>query len=249
MDAEGRKKIIISVIVFAVVAAGRIGFMLYERRDTGTPVKQQPTYSTNLDDYVTPRKIVPYDLESAKKELAGKPVWVKAGNQIPYYHYDAASHNVNFKHEAGLLPPLDKLQVQDVFLQKITAAVKSGQVSVVQKQIMTVFERPGEPGSYAVSIGLNTGDDYTFGVNDIFFFDDPHELYKHWPADVWSAIGRHEATRGMNELQATFALGTNMSVSPGDYGSRTVEYTNAGKPVTVTFEKNKAITVAPGKAE
>ncbi len=249
MDAEGRKKVIILVIVFAVAAAGRIGFMLYERRDTNVPQKKQTTYSTNLDDYVAPRQIVPYNVESAKKELAGKAVWVRSGNQIPYYHYDAPGHTVNFKHEAGLLPPLDKLQVQDVVLQKVPTSLKPGQVSVVQKQIMTIFERPGEPGSYAVSIGLNTGDDYTFSVNEIFYYEDPHELYKHWPADVWSAIARHEATQGMNELQATFALGANISVSPGDYGSRTVEYANAGKPVTVTFEKNKAIAVTQGKAE
>src|SRR5258708_4540355 len=249
MDAESRKKIIITAIVFAVLAAARVGYMLYERRDTGTPQKKQTSYSSNLDDYVTPHKIVPYDVASAKKELVGKPVWVRAGNQVPYYHYDAASHSVNFKHEAGLLPPLDKLQVQDVVLQRAPVSLKPGQIAVVQKQIMTVFERPGESGSYAVSIGVNTGNDYTFSVNDIFFFDDPHELYKHWPPEVWSAIARHEATQGMNELQAGFALGTNMSVSSGDYGSRTVEYSNAGKPVTVTFEKNKAITVTPGKAE
>jgi hypothetical protein len=232
-----------------VVVSVRVGFLLYSRRDTGTLKKAEPTYSTNLDDYVTPRKIVPYDVESAKKELAGKPAWVRSGNLIPYYRYEAASHTVNFKHEAGILPPLDKLQVQDVVLQRAPVTLKPGQVAVVQKQIMIVFAREGESGAYAASIGVNTGDDYTFGVNDILFFDDPRELYKHWSPDVWSAIGRHEATKGMNELQATFALGTNMSVSAGDYGSRTVEYTNAGKPVTVTFEKNKATTVTQGKAE
>jgi hypothetical protein len=248
MDAETRKRIITWAIVFVVIAAARVGFMLYERRDTGTPQKKQTTYSSNLDDYVTPHKIVPYDVVSAKKELVGKSVWVRAGNQIPYYRYDAARHSVNF-HQVGLLPPLDKLQVQDVVLQRAPVSLQPGQIAIVQKQIMTVFEKPGESGSYAVSIGLNTGDDYTFTVNDVFFFDDPHELYKHWPVDVWSAIARHEATQGMNELQAGFALGTSMSVSSGDYGNRTVEYANAGKPITVTFEKNKAITVTPGKAQ
>src|SRR5882724_2413208 len=249
MDAETRKRIVNWSLIFVVAVGVRVGFMVYSRRDTGGPQKVQPTYSSNADDYVTPHKIVPYDVESTKKELLGKAVWVRAGNLVPYYHYDAASHSVNFKREAGLLPPLDKLQVQDVVLQRAPVSLKPGQIAVVQKQIMTVFERAGEPGSYAASIGVNTGDDYTFTVNDVFFFDDPHELYKHWPPEVWSAIARHEATLGMNELQAGFALGTNMSVSSGDFGSRTVEFTNAGKPVTVTFEKNKAITVTPGKAE
>src|SRR6476620_10735909 len=243
MDADLKKKIQISVIVFVVIAAVRVGFIFYSRRDTGAgPKKPETTYSSNLDDYVTPHKIFPYNLESAKKELAGKTVWVKSGNLIPYYPYDAATHTANFKREAGLLPPVAKLDVKDVVLQRQPVAPKPGQVSVVQKQIMAVFEMAGTPGTYAASFGVNTGDDYSFGANDIFFFDDPHQLYKHWPADIWSAIDQHEAKVGMSELQATFALGTNMTADPGDYGNRTVEFANAGKPVTVTFEKNKAVS-------
>ena len=250
MDADLKKKIQISLIVFVVIAVVRVGFIFYSRRDTGAgPKKPETTYSSNMDDYVTPHKIFPYNLESAKKELTGKTVWVKSGNLIPYYPYDAAAHTVNFKREAGLLPPVAKLQVKDVVLQRQPVALKPGQVSVVQKQIMAVFEMAGAPGTYAASFGVNTGDDYTFGANDIFFFDDPHQLYKHWPADIWSAIDQHQAKQGMSELQATFALGTNMSADAGEYGNRTIEFANAGQPVTVTFEKNKAVTVTPGKAQ
>lgn len=250
MDADLKKKIQISLIVFVVIAVVRVGFIFYSRRDTGAgPKKPETTYSSNMDDYVTPHKIFPYNVESAKKELAGKTVWVKSGNLIPYYPYDAAAHTVNFKREAGLLPPVAKLQVKDVVLQRQPVALKPGQVSVVQKQIMAVFEMAGTPGTYAASFGVNTGDDYTFGANDIFFFDDPRQLYKHWPADVWSAIDQHQAKQGMSELQATFALGTNMSADAGEYGNRTIEFANAGQPVTVTFEKNKAVTVTPGKAQ
>lgn len=250
MDADLKKKIQLSVLVFVVIATVRVGFIFYARRDTGAgPKKAEPTYSANLDDYVTPRKIVPYDLNSAKKELDGKPLWIKTGNILPYYPYDAASHSVNFKRKAGLLPPLAKLQVKDVVLQREPVALKPGQISVVQKQVMAVFEKEGEKGAFAVSFGLNTGDDYTFSANDVFFFEDPHELYKHWPADTWSAIEQHQAKQGMNELQASFALGTNFSSDGVEYGNRTIEYANAGKPVTVVFEKNKAVSVTPGKAQ
>jgi hypothetical protein len=249
MDADLKKRIKITVIVFVVIAAARVGFMLYARRDTGGgPKKAETTYSANLDDYVTPHKIFPFNVDSAKKELVGKPLWVKTGNFLPYYPYDAASHSVNFKRKAGLLPPLAKLQIKDVVLQREPVALKPGQVSVVQKQIMAVFEKAGEPGTFAASFGLNTGDDYSFSANDLFFYEDPHELYKHWPADTWSAIDQHQAKQGMSELQASFALGTNMNTDTGEYGNRTVEFANAGKPVTVTFEKNKAVTVTPGKA-
>jgi hypothetical protein len=250
MDADLKRTIKINLIVAVVVVAGFAAYMVYSRRDTGEPPKKaQMTYSSNQDDYVILRKIFPYNVESAKKEMAGKPVWVKSGNLIPYYPYDAAAHTVNFNKQAGLLPPLAKLQVKDIVLQRQPVSLKPGQVAVVQKQIMAVFEMEGAPGTYAASFGVNTGDDYTFGANDIFFFEDPHQLYKHWPADTWSAIDQHQAKQGMSELQATFALGSNLSSDGSEYGNRTIEFANAGKPVTVTFEKNKAVTVTPGKAQ
>ena len=66
---------------------------------------------------------------------------------------------------------------------------------------------------------------------------------------MWTAIDQHQAKQGMSELQASFALGANISASEGDYGNRTIEFANAGKPVTVTFEKNKATTVTQGKGQ
>jgi len=250
MDADLKRTIKVNLIVAAVVITGFVGYMLYSRRDRPEPPKKVVmTYSTNQDDYVAPRKIFPYNVESARKELVGKPVWVKTGNLLPYYAYDTAAHSVNFKKKAGLLPPLAKLQVKDVVLQRESVALKPGQVAVVQKQIMAVFEKAGEPGTFAASFGTNTGDDYAFNANDIFFFEDPHELYKHWPADIWSAVDQHQAKQGMNELQASFALGSNMSADGGDYGNRTIEFANAGKPVTVTFEKNKATTITQGKPQ
>lgn len=251
MDADLKKRLGITAILFVVIGGAEVGYLAYSRRDTGAPAKKaEPTYSSNQDDYVTTKKIVPYNVESAKKEMAGKPAWVKSGNQVPYYRYDAAAHSVNFSRQVGLLPPLAKLQVDDVVLQrKPAAAPKPGEVAVVQKQIMAVFEKPGEPGKYAVSIGVNTSDDYTFNVNELLFFDDPHELYKHWPPDLWSAIDQHQAKPGMSELQVSFALGATGSSDSDKYGDRTIEFDNAGKPVTVTFEKNKAVKVTEGKAQ
>jgi len=253
MDSDLKKRLGITLMIFVVAGAIEGGYLWYSRRDTGAPPKKaEPTYSTNQDDYVSPRKIVPYDLSSAKKELAGKPVWVKSGNQIPYYK--ASTGSVNFGHQAGLLPPLAKLEVKDVTLQRQARTLKPGEVAVVRKQIMLMFEKAGEPGLFAATIGTNTGDDYEFNtdggtVNDLFFFEDPHELYKHWPADIWSAIDQHQVKEGMSELQASFAVGGIGSSDSDKPGDRTIEYANAGNPVTVTFEKNKAVKVTPGKMQ
>jgi hypothetical protein len=53
----------------------------------------------------------------------------------------------------------------------------------------------------------------------------------------------------MNELQVGFALGTSATASAGDYGNRTLEYTNNGNPVKVTFEKNRVVAITPEKRQ
>jgi hypothetical protein len=250
MDSDLKKRLGITLAIFVILGVGEGGYLWYSRRDTGAPPKKaEPTYSSNQDDYVTPHKIFPYNVESAKKELAGKPVWVKSSSQVPYYRYDAAAHSVNFAHQTGVLPPLARLEVKDIVLARKPVSLKPGEVSVVHKEIMAVFEMAGATGQYAASIGTNTGDDYTFTANDQLFFDDPHELYKHWPPDVWSAIDRHEAKEGMSELQASFALGGAGGSDSDKVGERTIEFENDGKPVTVTFEKNKAVKITPGKMQ
>jgi hypothetical protein len=50
----------------------------------------------------------------------------------------------------------------------------------------------------------------------------------------------------MNELQASFAIGVGIPEGSGDYGSRTLHYANGGKPVTITFENDKAVEIKPG---
>jgi len=75
-----------------------------------------------------------------------------------------------------------------------------------------------------------------------FFFADPHELYKHWPPDIWQAIDNHQAKQGMNEIQVSMALGT-VATGSGDYGNRTLQFDNNGHPVTVTFANNKATSI------
>ena len=246
MDADWRKRLRIIFVVVVVLAALRTAYIFYERRQP-LPTEKKETYSANLDDYVTFPKVYPFDVKSAKKELVGKTVWVKAGNAVAYHRYTKSTHSADLSHQAGLLPPLEKFRVSDVIQEKMPRSLEAGQVAVVQNQILAVFDLPNKEGTFAVPVGSAVGDNYTFMANDIFFLADPHELYKHWPPDVWSAIDQHQAKPGMNEIQVSFALGTAGSVGSGDYGNRTNEYSNNGNPVKVTFEKNRAVSVEPEK--
>jgi hypothetical protein len=80
----------------------------------------------------------------------------------------------------------------------------------------------------------------------MFFVEDPHQLYKHWEADVWDAISRHEVTPGMNELQADFAVGMG-TPDPGSSLEKTVRYPNGGKPLVVVYRDGKAAEIKPEK--
>ena len=247
MDPEFRKKLQIVLVVAALLAAGRAAFIFYSRSRPPVERPQPPVISLTKDDYVTPSKIFPYDLKSAVKELAGKTVWVRAGNAIPFYRYDSGTHSADLSHKLGMLPPLEKLQIQNVVLQRTSVPLAPGQVAVARKLMLAVFERQGQPGSFAAAIGNNVGNDFEFTANEMLFFEDPHELYKHWPPEVWSAIDQHQARKGMTELQVSFALGAVTGATAGEYGDRTAQYRSGGSLFNVTFAKNRAVEIVENK--
>ena len=93
---------------------------------------------------------------------------------------------------------------------------------------MAVFEKDGK--RYAFTIGNAEDNNYQIYSDDILFIQDPHELYKHWPPDVWQAIDNHQVKPGMNELQASFAVGVGMPEGTGTSNPRIVNYHNDGHP-------------------
>jgi hypothetical protein len=237
LDPEVQKKLQIVMVAAILIAGGRAAYIVYERHEARKE-DAKPTQTTALkaDYYVTPKKLHAYDLKSAQ-QLTEQPVWVKVGYQLTYYPYDQARHKTDFEHEAGLLLPLQKLAIQSV----VTDA--SPRVPGV-KQVMAVFALDGK--DCAAPIGTETSDDFKIYSDEIFFLEDPRDLYKHWPAEVWQKIDAHEVQAGMSELQAGFAIGMGVPEDSGEYGSRTLHYGNGGKPVVITFENDKAVEIKPG---
>ena len=235
MNPEWRRRLQIFLVVMLVLAGLRI-YMIYRERNSGWENRAAKTETKPLsaDVYVVPHKLHAYDLESSKA-LIGKTAWVQAGNQMLYFPYEPARKRTDFKHPLGLLPPLEKLEIKDVLLQTDP---------LHQRKVMAAFVKPGENKQYAVAIGTVQGDDYTIFIDNAFLIDDPHQLYKHWPADVWQAIEQHQAKRGMNELQTSFALGGGTPLDSGDYGNRTMEYHYGDKQTTVAFENDHATEVS-----
>ena len=173
---------------------------------------------------MAPKKLYPFDLKSAK-QLMLQPVWVKEGYRYTYYPYDAARKKVDFGHEAGLLLPLERLEIKDVVTDIRQRAGKA--------QMMAVFQKEGK--SFAVPIGFETEGQYKIYSDEMFYVEDPHELYKFWPADVWQAIEQHEVKPGMDELQADFAVGMGVPDAGSSSDDKTVRYPNGGKPLVVNY--------------
>ena len=239
MSPEARQRIQMALLVAFAIATLRAAYIFYQRHEDRVKAEQlalakEAGYS-NPDYYVNPKKLYPYDLKSAK-QLTQQPVWVKEGYRYTYYPYDSARKKVDFAHEAGLLLPIEQVAVKDV----VTATPAGpGQ----RRQVMALFEKEGK--SYAVPIGFEANDQFTIYSDEMFFIEDPHQLYNHWPTDVWQSVDQHQVKPGMNEMQADFAIGMGVP-APGDTSyEKTVHYPNGGKPLVVVYHDGKAADIQP----
>jgi hypothetical protein len=234
MSPDLKQKIQIFLSVAIVLAVLRTGYIFYERNNYEPPDAKK-TVALDPDYYVTPKKLRAYDLKDAKALTQG-PVWVRDGYRYIYFPYDRARHHADFKHEAGLLLPIEKLQITDVVLNVTPGAPD-------QKQLLAVFEREGK--AYAFAFGVMKEGAYQIYADDMLFLQDPHELYKHWPADVWEAIDKHEVRVGMKELQAELSIGLGVLKGSGLGSERVIEYPRGGKPLTIVFQNGTAAEIRP----
>jgi hypothetical protein len=223
-------------LILAVVLVGaalRLGLIYYQRHVPAPHPGGQPQTALDPDYYVVPKKLYAYDVKTARAGMVGHPAWVREGYKFTYYRYDSSRHHTDFAHPAGLLLPLERLDIRDIVLTPPPA----GELP----QIVAVFEKGGQ--EFAVPIGARRGEDYTIYADDMLFFEDPHQLYRHWPPEVWQAVERNQVLPGMNEIQASFALGMGVPQPAGEQSGKTVVYPNGGHPVTVIFRGGKAAEI------
>ena len=237
MTSEAKQRIQIVLAIAIAVSALRAGYIVYQRH---SEVKEEEAAKQaaplKADYYVTPKKLRPYDVKSARR-LSEQPVWVKEGYRYTYYRFDPARKKSDFSKEAGVLFPLEKLNIEDVVLDASPG-------SPDQRQVMAVFKKDGK--SFSFPIGSTKASEFQIYSDEMLFIQDPHDLYKHWPPDVWSAIDSHQVKPGMNELQSDFAIGMGMPDKSSDSSIRTLHYPNGGKPLTVVFRNDKAAEITPG---
>jgi hypothetical protein len=176
------------------------------------------------------------------KELKGSTLWVSAGGQLEYYPY--AGHAAQYGKSAGALLGAEPLVVKDA-IEQVAPKGATMRIPGGDKQALLVFTKPGDTNEYAVPVGYKQDGQYTFLTDEIFFYDDPHELYKHWGPEIWKAVDAHQVILGMNERQVELSLGQVSQSTSKAYGDRMVVFANMGKPMAVTFVKNKVTAFRP----
>jgi hypothetical protein len=77
----------------------------------------------------------------------------------------------------------------------------------------------------------------------LFYYDDPHTIYDHWPKEVWAAVDAHQVKPGMSELETRMSIGRKLHTDSSEKGNRTVTYDQNGKHWTVTYVDNQATEI------
>lgn len=236
MTSANRKRIQAVLAIAIAIAAVRTGIILYHRGHGAQAASRPVERPLDPDYYVSLKKLHAYDLKSLREGVAGHTVWAREGYRYVYYAFDPQRRRTDFTREAGTLGTIERLEVTDVVADRSPAPG--------QRQIMVVFSKDGR--SYAVPVGAARGENYQIYADEVFFYDDPHQLYRHWPRPVWEAIERNEIMPGMNELQASFAAGVGVPEQSSDPAEKVVRYPRGGKPLTVIYRNGKAVSINQG---
>jgi len=232
---NGAKAAIGATVVLVLAVGVRVGLIYRERNAPDKTFKPAAREVIPEDDLVYLKQKRPTSLADVK-ELKGSTVWVSAGGQLEFYPY--VGHTVQYGKSAGTLLGAEPLVVKDM-VEQVAPKGATFRIPAGDKQVSMVFTRANDPKEYAVPVGYRQAGQYTFYTDEILFYDDPHELYKHWGPEIWKAVDAHQVVLGMNERQVELSLGQVSKSTSKDYGNRMVVFANLGKPMAVTFVNNK----------
>ena len=238
---SGAKAAIGATVVLVLAVGIRVGLLYRERHAPDKWMKPAAREVIAEDDLVFLKKKRPDSMKDIK-ELFGSTVWVSAGGQLEYY--PVTGHTAQYSKAAGTLLGAEPIVIKDAF-EQVAPKAATFRIPGGDKQVLLVFTKPGETKQYAVPVGYRQSGQYTFYTDEIFFYDDPHQLYKHWGPEIWKAVDTHQVILGMNERQVELALGQVSKSTSNDYGNRMVVFANLGHPMAVTFVKNKVTAFRP----
>lgn len=233
-------KIFLIPTLITLTIGGIYMFSVWKQRQNPGAIGQNHASQTlSKDDLVVMRAFFPAHFEDLQR-LEGTTVWMKNGYTMPYYPY--AGGHVVFARRVGLIPAAQRLEVKKIVKAAVPPKEDDG-VGHGSRQAFAVFALPGGTDLFAAPIGTMEGGQEAYYTDLLFFYDDPHAIYDHWPKDVWAAIDAHQVKPGMSELETRMAIGQKMHADGDKEGDRTVTYDQDGKQWTVTYVKNRATTI------
>lgn len=234
------KIFVIPTLITLAIGGIYLAIVFHNRNTPGVAQKQAMDQQLSADDVAVVRMEFPQHYDDLA-DLVGKSVWMKDGYVIPAFPY--AGGRVDFKKPAGLLPPLQKLDIKKT-IKAVTPDSVDDAMSHGSRQAFYVVTEPGSDAQLAVPVGAMEGDEEQYFSDLLFYYDDPHTIYAHWQKDVWAAVDAHQVKPGMNELQTRLAVGQKVHSDSQTEGNRTVTYTTPTKKWTVTFVDDKATKIS-----
>ena len=233
------QKILIPMLISILIAGSYLFYVWKQRQNPGVIPQSQASQPISKDDLAVVRAFFPAHFDDLER-LEGTRVWMKDGYVIPYYAYEKGQ--VEFDKRIGLIPPAQALDVKKIVKASVPAKVDDS-LEHGSRQVFAVFALPGKDGTFATPIGAMQGEQEAYFADLLFYYDDPHTIYDHWPKDVWTAVDAHQVKPGMSELETRMAIGQKMHADGDIQGDRTVTYDQDGKKWTVTYVKNRATEI------
>ena len=188
------------ILIYAMLFAIRVGYLWYERsRPLKLPASRQVTLRKVDPDYlvVIPRfKVV--DMADAQT-LNGKTLWVKGGYKAEFVLVDCKRHKP-VDEERVRLPPMTEIHVNMVF-ECANAKTKTDEVflSITREgRVLAV-----RIGLFDERLGI-----YRFDLDDLFYLQNPRQLYSHWAAETWLNVETHQIRPQMTYAQVALSLGS-----------------------------------------
>ena len=233
------QKVLIPTAISLSIGGIYLAIVFHQRSQPATGQKQ-PEQQLTADQIAVDRQEFPQHFDDVK-DLEGKSVWIRNGYSMAYYPYP--NGHVDWAKQAGLLPPAQKLDIKKAIKAAVPAKVDDS-ISHGTQQALVVFTLPGDKTEYATPVGAIEGAQEQYFDDMLFFYDDPHTVYSHWPKDVWTAIDAHQVKPGFSELQTRMAIGSKAQYDdPQAEGNRTADYDVNGKHIKVTFSHDKATKI------
>lgn len=233
------QKFLIPTLITLAIGGLYLFIVFKHRQNPGIVGQQQPSEQLTADDVAVVRMEFPQHFDDVL-DLQGKSVWMKNGYSMSYFPY--AGGRVEFAKKVGVIPADQQLDIKKIVKATIPAGVSDG-VQHGSHQAMAVFTLPGGKDQFVSPIGYVEGNDEAYYTDLLFYYDDPHTIYSHWPKDTWAAIDAHQVKPGMSELQVRTSIGMNAHYDGQKEGDRTATYDVNGKHYTVAFVKNHATSI------